>query len=89
MILSVRLDSSEKHYLVSAFSFSSFFFSFFWEVRFSRILVFPVGSVHCLRDPQIYFFNKIFIKNGSHNIIYTFKNYFATLFSVFSKISSI
>ena len=89
MILSVRLDSSEKHYLVSAFSFSCFFLSFFWEVRFSRILVFPVGSGHCLRDLQIYFFNKIFIKNGSHNIIYTFKNYFATLFSVFSKISSI
>ena len=85
MILSVRLDSSEKHYFVSVFSFSSFF----WEVRFSRILVFLVGSVHCLRDTQIYFFNKIFIKNGSHNIIYTFKNYFATLFSVFSKISSI
>ena len=29
------------------------------------------------------------IKNGSHNTIYTFKNCFATVFSVFSKISCI
>ena len=32
--------------------------------------------------PQITFFSKFFIKNGSHNIIYTFKNYFAIVFSV-------
>ena len=31
---------------------------------------------------QITLFNKFFIKNGSHNTIYTFKNYFATVFSV-------
>ena len=30
------------------------------------------------------FFNKIFIKIGSNGIIHTFKNYFATVFSVFS-----
>ena len=35
-------------------------------------------------DPQITLFNNIFIKNGSHGTIYTFKNYFATVFSVFS-----
>ena len=42
-------------------------------------------------DLQITFFNNFFIKNGSHDTIYTFKNYFATVFSVFSflKISSI
>ena len=28
-------------------------------------------------------------KNGSHSTIHTFKNYFATVFSVFSKISGI
>ena len=32
--------------------------------------------------PQITLFNNFFIKNGSHNTIYTFKNYFATVFSV-------
>ena len=31
-------------------------------------------------DPQISFFSNFFIKNGSHGTIYTFKNYFATVF---------
>ena len=35
-------------------------------------------------DPQIPLFSNFFIKNGSHGTIYTFKNYFATMFSVFS-----
>ena len=37
-------------------------------------------------DPQIPLFSNFFIKNGSHGTIYTFKNYFATVFlvSVFS-----
>ena len=35
-------------------------------------------------DPQITLFSNFFIKNGSHGTIYTFKNYFATVFSVFS-----
>ena len=33
-------------------------------------------------DPHIPLFNNFFIKNGSHNTIHTFKNYFATVFSV-------
>ena len=33
-------------------------------------------------DPQITLFNNFFIKNGSHSTIYTFKNYFAIMFSV-------
>ena len=36
-----------------------------------------VGPVYCLKDLQISFFNETFIKNGSHSIIHTFKNYFA------------
>ena len=42
-------------------------------------------------DPQIPLFSNFFIKNGSHGTIHTFKNYFATVFSVFSlsKINSI
>ena len=49
----------------------------------------------CIRalftDPQIPLFSNFFIKNGPHNTIHKFKNYFATVFSVFSfsKISSI
>ena len=50
-----------------------------------------VGLVHCLRDPQISLFSNFFIKNGFHGTIYTFKNYFTTVFSIFNfnKISSI
>ena len=35
-------------------------------------------------DPQIPLFSNFFIKNGSHSTIHTFKNYFATVFSVFN-----
>ena len=41
-----------------------------------------------LWDSQLLYSDKN-IKNWSHGIIYTFKNYFATVFSVFSKISCI
>ena len=34
-------------------------------------------------DPQISLFSNFFIKNGSHGTIYTFKNYFATMFFSF------
>ena len=44
------------------------------------------GSVHCSRDPQTSLFSNFFIKNGFHDIIHTFKNYFVTVFLVFSKI---
>ena len=35
-------------------------------------------------DPQISLFSNFFIKNESYDTIHTFKNYFATIFSVFS-----
>ena len=35
-------------------------------------------------DPLIPLFSNFFIKNGSYGTIYTFKNYFATVFLVFS-----
>ena len=40
--------------------------------------------VHCLQNPQIFFFSKIFIKNKSHNTIHVFTNYFTTVFSIFN-----
>ena len=39
--------------------------------------------------PTTTLFRKKNIKNGSHGAIYMFKNYFTTVFSVFSKISCI
>ena len=67
---------------MSAFSF--FFFLFFWEVRFYGSNAFPMGHVHCSQDPQTSFFSKNFIKNGSHDTIYIFKNYLVIVFSIFS-----
>ena len=43
-----------------------------------------VGLVYCSRDPQTSFLTKTLIKNGSHGIIYIFKNYFVTVFSIFN-----
>ena len=47
--------------------------------------IFLVGPVHCLRDPQVFFF---FIKNnfkiGFLGTIHIFKNYFVTMFLVFN-----
>ena len=40
--------------------------------------------MHYLRDLQTLLFSNFFIKNESHGTIYTFKNYFAIVFSVFS-----
>ena len=56
------------------------------------MLDFSTMNIYILfTDPQIPLFNNFFIKNRSHDTIHTFKNYFATVFSVFnfSKISPI
>ena len=47
-----------------------------------------VGLVHYSRDPQVLYSEKN-IKNGSHDTVHTFKNYFTIVFPVFSKISDI
>ena len=41
-------------------------------------------TVHALFCTVHAFFSHFFIKNGSHGTIHTFKNYFATIFSVFN-----
>ena len=48
-----------------------------------------MGPVHCSRDPQTSFLSNFFIKNGSHDTIHIFKNYFIIVFSVSRKISCI
>ena len=61
-------------------------------LRFLIFFFFPttlfdqVNREQCTRalftDPQIPLFNNFFIKNGSHDTVHTFKNYFVTVFSV-------
>ena len=82
--------------------FSLFFFSYAMIVDliqceqctpqqlFQHILI-NFSTIFQSWDPQTSLFNNFFIKNGSHGTIYTFKNYFAIVSSVFSfnKISSI
>ena len=45
-----------------------------------------VGPVYCSWDPQVPFFKKTIlkVKTGFHGTIHIFKNYFATVFSVFN-----
>ena len=87
----------DRDYLKSAFSMlrflsssSSFLFFFVQPAIVDKSTV-NSAPVHCSRVPQITLFSNFFIKNGSHGTIYTFKNYFVTVFSVFrfSKMSSI
>ena len=54
-----------------------------------RLFITSMGLVYCSWDPQISLFSNFFIKNGSHDTIHIFKNYFATVFSVSVTISSI
>ena len=73
ILLNTRLDSAYQ---------ASAFFCFFFQAHFSCFG--SVGSVHCLWNSQTSFFNEIFIKNESYGTIYIFKNYFATMFSIFN-----
>ena len=50
------------------------FSNFFGPITAHRVL---------FTDPQISLFSNFFIKNGSHDTIHTFKNYFATVFFSF------
>ena len=66
----------------STFLLHVFLFFFF----FQPVIVDFVNCEQCIcvlfTVLQITLFSNFFIKNGSHNTIYTFKNYFATVFSV-------
>ena len=83
------LDSTYSTFAFSHFTFPSFFFFIFFSpcMRFSFR-----GQCHCsctVHGTHNHFIQKKNIKNGSHGNIYTFKNYFTTIFLVFSKISCI
>ena len=62
------------------------FHAFFFFVQPAIVDKSTVNSAQCVlfTDPQITLFNHFFIKNGSHSTIHTFKNYFVTVFLVFS-----
>ena len=72
--------------LILASTFPKLHFSFFFFFFCSAAIVDFVNCEQCIHAlftvPQITLFNNFFIKNGSHSTIYTFKNYFATVFSV-------
>ena len=63
-----------------------FFFHFFLCVNSNFIWIYCLHTVHHYSYTVHVLKN---IKNGSHDTIYTFKNYFATIFSVLTTISSI
>ena len=85
-------------HLAFFFSFFFFFGTRLWDLRLLfmhcsmnssyKVWLFyffqPI-STHCalFMDPQILLFSNFFIKNRSHGTIYTFKNYFATVFFSF------
>ena len=96
----VRLDSFEAAFSFF-FSFSFFLFSCISGVMLLLFmhcslnssckcwLFFGEQCIHALfTDSQISFFSNFFIKNGSHGTIHTFKNYFATVLSIFSCIQT-
>ena len=73
--------------LVLRLRFLSFFFFFsFSSFQPQWLIRSSVNStlMHCSWIPQIPLFINFFIKNRSHSTIHIFKNYFATVFSVFS-----
>ena len=51
---------------------------------FQRVCILNSGSHALFTRPTSMEFSKIFIKIGSHSIIHIFKNYFVTIFLVFS-----
>ena len=71
------------------FFFFLFFFFFWFQPHYLTESTVNNARMHCSWVPQIPLFSHFFIKNGSHGTIHTFKNYFATVFSVSAKISSI
>ena len=78
-----RLDSDESCIHVSSATFSPFFFwPAFVDFGGQILLLWTVNTLFTHYADTVYALKNI--KNGSHGIIYTFKNYFATVFSDFS-----
>ena len=67
----------------------SFFIIFFIQPVFIDFFYHEHYIYVLFTDSQISLFNNFFIKNEFYGTIYTFKNYFAIVFSVSTKINSI
>ena len=77
-------------YRISRISNICIFLFFFFFLDAHIVVLETKCTVYTLfMGPTTTLFRKKNIKNGSHNTIHTFKNYFATVFSIFSKISCI
>ena len=76
-----RLVCNETNVCVSSLRFPLFFL-FFFQPIIVDFVNYEQYICALFTVPQITLFNNFFIKNGSHNTIYTFENYFATVFSV-------
>ena len=65
--------------------FSTFRDKFYYSSLFTHCSRTVHKTHNYFIDPQLlYSEKKIYIKNGTHSTIQTFKNYFATVFSVFN-----
>ena len=96
LLLRLRLIFTFRSFFLFFFLFFFFVFTRFGVMRLlfmhcslnSSCKCWLFHSEQCIRalfmDPQILLFSNFFIKNGSHGTIHTFKNYFVTVFSVFS-----
>jgi len=81
--LRYSLDRDYSVYVLGGTRFSFFFFPLHaFQLRNRSYCSRTVSYCSCTVYP---FFNHFFIKNGSYDTIHIFKNYFATVFSVFSK----
>ena len=76
LVCLLRTPPSNKVHLASIWI--SFAFSHGWH------LAFLCGSRALFMGPASTYFSKFFFKTRSHDTIHTFKNYFVTVFSVFS-----
>ena len=53
-------------------------------LTFQFSFISSVGPMNSVRDPQTSLFSNFFIKNRFYSTIHTFKNYFVTVFLVYS-----
>ena len=82
---SMCLDPNELVYAFSAFF--SFLFFLFSATRISALrdkVTVHVLFIYCSQNPQLFYSEKKYIKNKSHDTIQPFKSYFVTVLSVFS-----
>ena len=78
------LVSIRIHVHVFTFTFSAFFFFFSCVFCFLRQILLFITFHNIVHGIHNHFIQKKNIKNESYDTIYTFKNYFATIFLVFS-----